>query len=191
MILFFYFFSHIAADTASDFDSYGHWHCWTASASCPYYSCRHHAKPVGLVLLRVCCSRIRAKTASIICTFLLGFVHKAGPAPFVPDVVGDHTHTHSPRTQITRPHKPCPLEAAAARVEGARRCCILAAAGPIACGVCLHLKIATRSLPFANHTKQQHINLIGAVFSEAQSYLENRAYDKRSRTRLVRRRNEY
>ena len=62
---------------------------------------------------------------------------QAGPAPFVLDVVGDHTHTHSPRTQSTRQHKPCPLEAAAARVEGARRCCVLAAAGPIACGVCV------------------------------------------------------
>ena len=53
---------------------------------------------------------------------------------FVPDIVGDHTHTHAPRTQSTRQHKPCPLEAAAARVEGARSCFVLAAAGPIACG---------------------------------------------------------
>ena len=59
------FFSNTAADTASEYDSYGHRRCWTAAASCPYYSCRHHAKPVGLVLPRVCCSRIRAKTASI------------------------------------------------------------------------------------------------------------------------------
>ena len=55
----------LAADTASADDSYGHRSWWTAAASCPYYSCRHHAKPVGLVLPRVCCSRIRAKTASI------------------------------------------------------------------------------------------------------------------------------
>ena len=64
------------------------------------------------------------------------------------------------------------LETAAARIEGARYCCLLAAAGPIACGVCLHLKKATRSLTFANHTKQQHRSLIGAVFSKAPSYLE-------------------
>ena len=76
-----------------------------------------------------------------------------GSEPFVPDVVGDHTHTHSPRTKNTRQYKNCPLETAAARVEGARYCCVLAAAGPIACGVCLHLEKATRSLTFANHTK--------------------------------------
>ena len=76
---------------------------------------------------------------------MLDFVHQAGPAPFVPDVVGDHTHTHPPRRHRTRQYKPCPLETAAARVESARRCCVLAAAGPIACGVCLHLKKATRS----------------------------------------------
>ena len=101
----------------------------------------------------------------------MDFVQQAGAAPFVPDV-GDHTHTHSRRTQSTRQYKPCPLETTAARVEGARYCCVLAVAGPIACGVCLHLKKGTRSLNFANHTKQQHRSLIGAVFSEAPSYLE-------------------
>ena len=60
------FFSNTAADTASEYDSYGHRRCWTAATPCPYYSCRHHAKPVGLVLPRVCCSRIRAKIASIL-----------------------------------------------------------------------------------------------------------------------------
>ena len=35
-------------------ESYGHRRCWTAAASRPCYSCRHHAKPVGLVLPRVC-----------------------------------------------------------------------------------------------------------------------------------------
>jgi len=59
------FFSNTAADTASEHDRYGHRRCWTAAASCAYYSCRQHAKPVGLVLPRVCCSRICAKTASI------------------------------------------------------------------------------------------------------------------------------
>ena len=59
------FFSNTAADTASEHDGYGHRRCWTAAASCAYYSCRHHAKPVGLVLPRVCCSRICAKTASV------------------------------------------------------------------------------------------------------------------------------
>ena len=58
-------FSNTAADTASEYDSYGHRRCCTAAVSCPYYSRRHHAKPVGLVLPRVCCSRVRAKTASI------------------------------------------------------------------------------------------------------------------------------
>ena len=59
------FFSNAAADTASEYDSYGHRRCWTAATSCPYYSCRHHAMPVGHVLPRVGCSRTRAKTASI------------------------------------------------------------------------------------------------------------------------------
>ena len=53
------FFSNTVADTASEHDGYGHRRCWTAAASCAYYSCRQHAKPVGLVLPRVCCSRIR------------------------------------------------------------------------------------------------------------------------------------
>ena len=34
----------------------------------------------------------------------------------------------------------------------------------IAVCVCLHLKKATRSLLFANHSKYQHRDLIGAVF---------------------------
>jgi len=59
------FFSNTAADTASEHDGYGHRRCWTAAASCAYYSCRQHAKPVGLVLPRVCCYRVCAKTASI------------------------------------------------------------------------------------------------------------------------------
>ena len=58
------FFSNTTADTAWEYDSYGHRRCWTTAASCPYYSCRHYTKPVGLVLPRVC-SRIRAKTASV------------------------------------------------------------------------------------------------------------------------------
>ena len=44
---------------------------------------------------------------------------------------------------------------------------------PLRC-VCLHLKKATRSLLFANHSKHQHRNLIGAVNLEVPSYLENR-----------------
>ena len=59
-------FSNTAADTAREYVSYGHRRCWTAAVSCPYYSCPHRAKPpVRLVLPRVCCSRIRAKTALI------------------------------------------------------------------------------------------------------------------------------
>ena len=51
-ILFFFInFSNTAADTASDYDSYGHRRCWTAAASCPYHSSPHRAKPVRLVLL--------------------------------------------------------------------------------------------------------------------------------------------
>ena len=48
-----------AADTASEYDSCGHRRCWTAAASCPYYSCPHRAKPVRLVLPCVYCSRTR------------------------------------------------------------------------------------------------------------------------------------
>ena len=48
------FFSNTAADTASEYEGYEHRRCWTAAALCPCYSCRHHAKPVGLVLPRVC-----------------------------------------------------------------------------------------------------------------------------------------
>ena len=80
-----------------------------------------------------------------------GCVHQAGPAPFAPDIVGDHTRTHSPRTQSTRQHEPCPLEAAA-RVEGARCCCALAAAGPIACGVCVCISKKQRGLPSSRTT---------------------------------------
>ena len=59
-------FSNTAADTAREYVSYGHRRCWAAAASCPYYSCPHRAKPpVRLVLPRVCCSRIRAKTGLI------------------------------------------------------------------------------------------------------------------------------
>ena len=43
-------FSKTAADTASEYDSYGHRRCWTAAASWPYYSSRRRAKPVGIVL---------------------------------------------------------------------------------------------------------------------------------------------
>ena len=51
-------FSNTAADTAREYVSYGHRRCWTAAASCPYYSCPHRAKlPVRLVLPRVCCSK--------------------------------------------------------------------------------------------------------------------------------------
>ena len=50
---------YTASDNAGDYDSYGHRCCWTAAASCPYYSCRHRAKPVGLVLPCVYCSRTR------------------------------------------------------------------------------------------------------------------------------------
>ena len=32
------FFSNTAADTAREYDSYGHRRCWTTAASCPYYS---------------------------------------------------------------------------------------------------------------------------------------------------------
>ena len=126
------------------------------SASCVLFSCS-------------CKNSFDLMTAESFAHFCIVVVHQAGPAPFVPDV-GDYTHTHSPRTQSTRQYKPCPLETAAAREEGARRCCVLAAAGPIACGLCSHLKKATRSLPFANHAKQQHRNWIGAVCSEAPSY---------------------
>ena len=48
-----------AADTASEYDSYGHRRCWTATASCPYYFCRRRAKPVGVVLPCEYCSRTR------------------------------------------------------------------------------------------------------------------------------------
>ena len=51
----------------------------------------------------------------------------------------------------------------------------------IAVCVCISKK-ATKSLLFANHSKHQHRNLIGAFFLEAPSYLENRTYDKSSRT---------
>ena len=60
LILFFFSnFSNTAADTASEYDSCGHRRCWTAAVSCPYYSCRRRAKPVGIVLPCVYCSRTR------------------------------------------------------------------------------------------------------------------------------------
>ena len=52
-------FSNTEADTASEYDSCGHRRCWTAAASCPYYSCRRRTKPVGIVLPCVYCSRTR------------------------------------------------------------------------------------------------------------------------------------
>ena len=55
------FFSNTESDTASEYDGYRHRRCCTAAASCAYYSCREHAKPVGLVLPRVCCSHIVQK----------------------------------------------------------------------------------------------------------------------------------
>ena len=50
---------------------------------------------------------------------------------------------------------------------------LLVVTPPLRC-VCLHLKKATRSLLFANHSKHQHRNLIGAVF-----------YRKRHRTQEI------
>ena len=104
------------------------------------------------------------------CPFI---VRQAGPAPFVPDVVGHHTHTHSRRTQSTRQHTPCPLETAAAGVEGARRCCVLAPAGPIACGVCVCISkkerglsssrtTASTILPRNSHIRQEQPYALGA-----------------------------
>ena len=51
--------SKTAAETAREYDSCAHRRCWTAAASCPYYSCRRRYKPVGLVLPSVYCSRTR------------------------------------------------------------------------------------------------------------------------------------
>ena len=51
--------SKTAAETASEYDSCAHRRCWTAAASCPYYSCRRRAKAVGLVLPSVYCTRTR------------------------------------------------------------------------------------------------------------------------------------
>ena len=60
LILFFFSnFSNTAADTASEYDSCGHRRCWRAAASCDYCYCRRRAKPVGLVLPCVYCSRPR------------------------------------------------------------------------------------------------------------------------------------
>ena len=67
-----FFFSNTAADTASEYDSCGHRRCWTAAASCPYYSCRRRAKPVGLILPCEYCSRTRC--------FALWFVDDDGRA---------------------------------------------------------------------------------------------------------------
>ena len=47
--------------SASEYDRCGHRRCWTAAASCPYYSCRRSAKPVGIVLPCVYCSRTRCR----------------------------------------------------------------------------------------------------------------------------------
>ena len=58
------FFSNTAADTASEYDGYGRRRCCTAAASCPCYSCRRHAKPVGLVLPRVCCCLLYTSDAA-------------------------------------------------------------------------------------------------------------------------------
>ena len=44
---------------ASEYDSCGHRRCWTAASSCPYYSCRRRAKPVGIVLPCLRCYRTR------------------------------------------------------------------------------------------------------------------------------------
>ena len=51
--------SKTAAETAREYDSCAHRRCWTAAASCRYYSCRRRAKAVGLVLPSVYCSRTR------------------------------------------------------------------------------------------------------------------------------------
>ena len=72
---FFSNFSKTAAETASEYESFGHRRCWTAAAWCPYYSCRRRAKPVGLVMLCVYCSRTRCGA--------LCFVDDDGRALFV------------------------------------------------------------------------------------------------------------
>ena len=54
-----FIYKKAATDTASEYDSCGHRRCWTASVSCPYYSCRRRAKPVGLVLPCEYCPRTR------------------------------------------------------------------------------------------------------------------------------------
>ena len=83
------------------------------------------------------------------------------PALHLPDVVGHHTHTHSPRRQNTRQYKPCPLETVAAGVEGARRCCVSAAADPIACGVRVGI---LKYIEFPPRRNPHNTSLIGAVF---------------------------
>ena len=50
-LFFLYVFSNTAADTASEYDSYGQRRCWTAAASWPYCSCRRRFKPVWICLL--------------------------------------------------------------------------------------------------------------------------------------------
>ena len=76
LILFFSSnFSNTAADTASEYDSCGHRRCWTAAASCPYCYCRRRAKPVGIVLPCVYCSRTRC--------WALWFVDDNGRALFL------------------------------------------------------------------------------------------------------------
>ena len=77
IVFFFRSFSNTAADTASEYDSCGHRRCWTAAASCPYCYFRRRAKPVGIVLPRVCCSRTRC------CA--LWFVDDNGRALFLVD----------------------------------------------------------------------------------------------------------
>ena len=67
-------FSNTAAGTAREYDSYGYRRCWTAVASCPYYSCPHRAKPVRLVLPRVlfsysCKNSFVLTAESCACTF--------------------------------------------------------------------------------------------------------------------------
>ena len=59
LVLVLAFLSCTTPDNAGDYDSYGHRRCWTAAASCSYYSRRRHAKPVAIVLPGVCCSRTR------------------------------------------------------------------------------------------------------------------------------------
>ena len=75
LILFFFInFSNTAADTASEYDRCGHRRCWTAPAGAVGARSRRRAKPVGIVLPCVYCSRTRC------CA--LGFVGNDGRALF-------------------------------------------------------------------------------------------------------------